>query len=111
MTEIAIAKKPASQGWHPAFIVYQLRLRGLSLRRLARKHGYSPNTFTTAMHRPVATVELLIARALDVKPQEIWPERYNADGTPKRGFYRHGSPYLKPNTARRARNGHVEERK
>lgn len=31
-------------------------------------------------------MEELIAKAIGVTPQEIWPSRYNEDGTPKRGL-------------------------
>jgi len=106
MSTIAIPKKPASESWHPAFIVYQLRLRGLSLRRLARLHGFSESACTTAIHYPVPRIERLIADAVGVQPQEIWPARYNPDGTPKRGLHS-----KKGSTSARARNDHVEARK
>jgi len=102
MHELAIAKKPGSHDWHSAYIVYQLRLKGLSLRRLARLNGYAETSGTTAIYRPFPKVERLIADAIGVEPKTIWPSRYNADGTPKR------RRAVKGNTASAARNGHTQ---
>jgi len=103
MHEFAIAKKPGSHDWHSAYIVYQLRLKGLSLRRLARLNGYAPTSGTTAIYRQFPKVERLIADAIGVEPKTIWPSRYNADGTPKR------RRATKGNTARTGRNGYAQQ--
>lgn len=70
-------KKPAHLDWHRADIVAALRKAGWSLRRLSKHHGYaSGTTLTTALDRPWPKGERLIAAALGVPPQEIWPSRY-----------------------------------
>jgi len=59
----------------PAFIIALLHDRGLSLRSLARQHGYSPRTFSTALRISYPRVEELIAAALDSTPEKLWPIR------------------------------------
>lgn len=76
MTKPRSPKKPASQDWHPAHIVAALRLAGWSTRSLARHHGYHPSALAKAMHRPYPRAEQLIADALGVPPETIWPARY-----------------------------------
>lgn len=109
MHELAISKKPGTDDWHPAFIVYQLRLKGLSLRRLARLSGYAASSGTCAMYAPFPKIERLIADAIGVEPQTIWPSRYDEDGIPKgpRRRLRHLKQQLKRTTARGARNVQV----
>ena len=88
MQEIDSPKKPARQpDWHPAFIVYQLRLKGLSFRRLARLNGYAQGSATLVTRIAWPKMQRLVANAIGVQPQEIWPSRYNPDGTPKRGLH------------------------
>lgn len=65
------------QDWHRADIVCALRKAGWSLRRLSAHHGYaSPTTLTTALDRPWPKGERLIAEAIGVAPETIWPSRY-----------------------------------
>ena len=46
-------------------------------------------------------MEAIIAKAVGVMPQEIWPSRYNEDGTPKRG--------INPRYKYRARNKNMAQ--
>ncbi len=85
MPKITTQKMPAQEDWHSAFIIYQLRLKGLSLRRLSRQHKYSVSSAANALRLPWPKMERLIADALGVTPQSIWPTRYHEDGTPKSG--------------------------
>ncbi|MEZ5571211.1 MAG: helix-turn-helix domain-containing protein [Halioglobus sp.] len=67
-----------------AWIIYQLKLRGLSLADLARKFG-APRFYPgQAIRKPWPKWENRIARALGREPQEIFPERYDENGTPHR---------------------------
>jgi len=78
-------KKPASEkDWHRADVVAALHKAGWSLRRLSIAHGYSPAVLKQALHRPYPKAEALIARALGLVPQTIWPSRYAPDGRPNR---------------------------
>lgn len=40
--------------------------------------GLSPNTLRSALAAPYLKGERIIAAAIGVKPEEIWPERYAA---------------------------------
>lgn len=73
MTE---AKAPNMTNWHPADIGAALKKRGWSLRRLSAHHGYSPTVLETSLRRGWPKGERLIAEAIGVPPEEIWPERF-----------------------------------
>lgn len=76
MTRRAPRKKPAPQDWHPADIVAALRKAGWSLRQLSVHHGYHPSALSQALRGPYPRAEQLIAEALGVPPETIWPARY-----------------------------------
>lgn len=78
-------KKPVSKDWHRAQIICALRLIGNSVQRLSRLNGYHPHALNLTLGRPWPKGERIIAEALGVAPQTIWPSRYNTDGTPKSG--------------------------
>lgn len=59
---------------HPADVVAALRKRGTSLRRIGMAHGY--RQIQNVLVRPWWVVEQLVASALEVPPQQIWPSRY-----------------------------------
>jgi Ner family transcriptional regulator len=70
-------KKAGKTDWHRADIVAALRKAGWSLRKLAAHHGYaSPTTMTHALDRHWPKGERLIATAIGVAPETIWPTRY-----------------------------------
>lgn len=83
MTNLDTSKKPAPQDWHRADIKAALEKRGLSLARLARLNGYARTSTASALHFPWPKMERLIAGAIGIPPQEIWPSRYHEDGSPK----------------------------
>ena len=62
--------------WHPADVKAALEKRGLSLRQLAIRHGYSHFQRVLTTHWWAA--EQIVAKALDLQAQEIWPSRYIA---------------------------------
>ncbi len=74
------------QNWHPADIIAAIRKKGTSLAALSRKAGLASSTLANALNRPWAKGELLIAQALDIAPEEIWPERY---------FDKNGDPVIR----------------
>lgn len=75
-------KKPAPQDWHPADIVAALRKAGWSLRRLSLHHGYADgSTLKNALAHRWPKGQRLIAEAIGVRPEEIWPSRYPAEDT------------------------------
>lgn len=79
-------KKQPELDWHRADIVCALRKAGWSLRGLSKHYGYaSPNTLTVALDRPWPKGEKLIAEAIGVTPESIWPSRYKDTTEAARG--------------------------
>ncbi len=76
--------EPKKANWHPADIIAALRKAGWSLRRLSQAHGYHPDALKHALHRPYPKAEGMIADAIGVAPQTVWPTRYTTDGKPNR---------------------------
>ncbi|MFW0857521.1 helix-turn-helix domain-containing protein [Cronobacter dublinensis] len=62
--------------WHPADIIAELRKRGTSLAALSRQAGLASSTLANALVRHWPKGERLIAEALGVAPEQIWPSRY-----------------------------------
>lgn len=62
--------------WHSAVIIARLRIAGWSLRGLAVHHGYVSGQLSAAISRPWPKGEGLIAAAIGVAPETIWPSRY-----------------------------------
>ncbi|TPG55390.1 helix-turn-helix domain-containing protein [Ewingella americana] len=62
--------------WHQADIIAALHKKNTTLAALSRQSGLSSSTLANALSRPWPKGEMLIAMALNVKPQEIWPSRY-----------------------------------
>lgn len=65
-----------TKGWHSADIIAGLRKKGTSLAALSRECGLASSTLANALTRPWPKGEFLIAKALEVHPSEIWPDRY-----------------------------------
>ncbi|MFT0211797.1 helix-turn-helix domain-containing protein [Pseudomonas sp. F1_0610] len=82
MTINDIKKLTLEQRWE--FIKYQLRMRGTSITQLARDIGVDERTVRWAKLNRYPRIERSIAKALNVQPWEIWPERWNNDYTPVR---------------------------
>jgi Ner family transcriptional regulator len=62
--------------WHPADVLAALKKRGHSLAGLSEAHGYHATAAGKALKRPWPALEALIADAIGVAPQRIWPSRY-----------------------------------
>ncbi|MVT37361.1 transcriptional regulator [Acidovorax citrulli] len=58
--------------WHPADVKAALEKRGVSLRKLAKTHGYFQRVLTTHWW----AAEQIVAAALGLRAEEIWPSRY-----------------------------------
>lgn len=86
-----------------AWVQYQLKLRGLSLSRLARQHGWTPRVLSTALRVPSYPQEVALAEALELTVPQLFPDRYAADGTRLHIIRR------KPSTGRRSRPSRTEE--
>ena len=68
--------------WHPADILAALKKRGQSLAGLSVANGYHPTAAGKALKQPWPAMEQIVAAALDLTPQTIWPSRYDNDGLP-----------------------------
>ena len=75
--------EPSAPDWHPADVICALTKAGWSLRSLSAYHGYARKSLQVALRKPWPRAERLIAEALGLHPQGIWPSRYRADGSPK----------------------------
>lgn len=69
-------KNIANNDWHRADIIAALKKRGWSVRELSRQAGLSSSTLYSALDRPYLKGERIIATALGIPPEEIWPARY-----------------------------------
>ncbi|MDF7669843.1 helix-turn-helix transcriptional regulator [Orbaceae bacterium ESL0721] len=65
-----------NKDWHRADIRAELEKRGKSLRQLSREAGLSENTLRNTLDRKWPKGERIIAEAIGVKPEVIWPTRY-----------------------------------
>lgn len=66
--------------WHKADIIAALHKKGMSLAALSRKAGLRSSTLGNALERPWPKGEGIIAKAIGVPPEVIWPERYYKGG-------------------------------
>ncbi|WP_347253776.1 cell morphology transcriptional regulator XreR2 [Leminorella grimontii] len=64
------------QDWHSADVIAALKKRGTSLAAVSREAGLASSTLANALMRRWPKGERLIATALGVAPEEIWPSRY-----------------------------------
>lgn len=62
--------------WHPEIIKAEIHKRGLSLRALSLEAGYSKDSPKTVLRTPCRPYQQIIANALGVEPEVIWPSRY-----------------------------------
>lgn len=70
--------------WHPADVVAALRKRHVSLRQLARDNDYAH--FSRVLSSPWLAAEHIVAKALGVRPEQIWPSRYLDPKSRERAF-------------------------
>lgn len=82
MKTSSVKEKP--QDWHRADIKAALEKSGHTLLQLSKANNYAGSIVGRALVQAYPAAEAIIAAALGVSPQTIWPSRYNTDGTPKR---------------------------
>ncbi|MGB0695400.1 MAG: helix-turn-helix domain-containing protein [Rhodospirillaceae bacterium] len=61
-------------------IKYQLWKRGKNLSSLARDEGVTPQALSACLVSPNAGLERVVASALDVSVEKLFPERFREDG-------------------------------
>lgn len=62
--------------WHQADIIAELKKKGTNMSALSQANGYSRNGLRNALYRKYPKAERIIARAIGVQPEQIWPSRY-----------------------------------
>lgn len=62
--------------WERIDIIYALKKKGTSLAELSRKSGLNSRTLNNALERRYPKGERIIASAIGVTPETIWPSRY-----------------------------------
>lgn len=71
----------ACSDWHPETIKAELHKRGLTLRSLSLANGYKQDSLKSVLRMPCVSYEQIVAKALGVAPETIWPSRYEARKT------------------------------
>lgn len=100
------AKKANREDWHPADVIAALRKKNMTLRSLAHAHGLKDSSsMSAALVRSLPANEKRIAEALGIHPMDIWPSRYNDDGSRKPQGFR----AVQCNAAHIARNGNISK--
>lgn len=97
-----IPKEPAVRR---AWVSYQLRVRGLTVRQLALREGVSHQALGHALMMPSAAMELVLAKALGLTVEELFSERFDETGRrlyPVRGSQRTTGPGLRQRQKRGA---------
>ncbi|HIF9333041.1 TPA: helix-turn-helix domain-containing protein [Photobacterium damselae] len=61
---------------HRVDIVAALHKRGLTVKQLSIESGLAPSTLSNALARRYPKAEKIIAQAVGMAPEEIWPSRY-----------------------------------
>lgn len=72
-------KEELGVDWHPEDIKSKLHKRGLSFSELGRRNGYAPGSLKTVLRTPCKPYQRIVADALGVAPEIIWPSRYQAE--------------------------------
>jgi len=75
---------PLEESARREWIKFQLRVRGTSFSAIARELGVSRHAPRQALDKPYPKMERVIAEKLGLKPQQLWPERYDETGQPNR---------------------------
>lgn len=73
----SIARDPRQRA---LWVLYQLRLRGKNFTTVGNEFGISNNNARDALFRPNWRVEVRLAEIVGVPIEELFPERYDADG-------------------------------
>lgn len=61
--------------WHSADIIAALKKKGTSLSRLSREAGLASGTLANALKKPWPKGETIIAEALNLSTDDLWPSR------------------------------------
>jgi len=77
----SVKKEPLSRDrW--LWIRNRIELKGLSLASISRNHGYHISAAGLVRDYRYPAIEKIIADILGLPPQDLFPDRYTADGKP-----------------------------
>ena len=68
------------------WIRFQLSIKGQSISSIARQHGVRSQTLSSCRNQPYPRMERIIAENIGCSEKEIFPDRFNDDGT-RKGIY------------------------
>jgi Ner family transcriptional regulator len=94
------------KGMHAEDIKAALRRRHGTLRALASTWGKHPSNISRTLTNPRYSIptEKLIAAALNMKPHQIWPDRWHENGdSPSRSSKTHGNEIIPLITSQKRR--------
>lgn len=63
-----------------AWVVFQLRKKNSSLRKIAEAEGVTPSAISGALYSPSSHLEDVIAAALDLTARQLFSERFDETG-------------------------------
>lgn len=63
--------------WHSADIIAAIKKKGTTMSAVSRKAGLCSSTLSNALTRKWPKGEKLIAEAIGVRAEIIWPSRYS----------------------------------
>jgi Ner family transcriptional regulator len=75
---------PKKLDWHPADVLAALKKRGKTLTGVSQAHGYHATAAGKALKKSWPALEILIAAELGLRPEDIWPSRYDRPWQPLR---------------------------
>lgn len=70
------SQKKQPSDWHDADIIAGLKKAGTNMSALSVANGYTRNGLRNALYRKYPKAERIIAGAIGVNPEDIWPSRY-----------------------------------
>lgn len=74
----------AHQTWNRHLILAEIKIRFGSLQAFAARTPLGVGHYSVALGRSYPKAESIIARALGVPAQDLWPDRYDAKGCRRR---------------------------
>ncbi len=104
MVTIDTANIPTEEPLRREWIKFQLRARGSSLSKIAREVNVTRYCPIKALRSPYPRIERAIAKRLHLRPEQIWPERYDENGRPNRARGRPNKSVIKDTSHVRRRN-------
>jgi len=78
-----VTSTPLGEGWNRHTILAALKIKYGSLKAFAATTPFTIGQMSVALGMAYPSVDRAIARGLERPLHELWPDRYNADGTRK----------------------------